>query len=238
MLITQKRITWLLLSVLASSISLIVATRYSRGETAFQPSQPIRMKVLRKKDEVGLKPTKEEIAHSQEENETNERRLENTIPKHVPLKIRIRKEKEAAFKDLANEKWARDFEIEITNSANKPIYEFYLLLVLPGVRTRGGLKVVFPLVFGSYELADTSIRAIAEDVPIWPGETKVFKIDPRQVPVWEKLQREDHRPQPNKVQLKLEGLSFGDGTGYVGNEGIAIPRAKVSGYSRLTGSED
>src|SRR2546423_609332 len=55
----------------------------------------------------------------------NERQLENLIPKHVPLDVKLTKEKEKAFKDLKNENWARDFELEITNTGEKPIYTFY-----------------------------------------------------------------------------------------------------------------
>ena len=34
-----------------------------------------------------------------------ERVLENTIPKDVPIKVKIKKEKEESFKDMKNEKW-------------------------------------------------------------------------------------------------------------------------------------
>lgn len=223
MLITQKRITWLLLSVLASSISLIVATRYSRGETAFQPSQPIRMKVLRKKDEVGLKPTKEEIAHSQEENETNERKLENTIPKHVPIKIKIRKEKEAAFKDMKNERWARDFELEVTNTGESPIYEFYLVLITD-IRAAAGYRIIAPVYYGRAELSDLKTRPEATDVPLRPGETTILKIHPSQLEAWEILQKKENRPYPKKIRILFQDLSFGDGTGYFGADGVKLPR--------------
>ena len=38
-----------------------------------------------------------------------ERIFENTIPDHIPIKIKIKKEKEESFKDLKNEKWLREF---------------------------------------------------------------------------------------------------------------------------------
>jgi hypothetical protein len=44
-----------------------------------------------------------------------ERHLQDEIPKHVPLRARIKKEKEKGFKDLKNERWAREFELEVTN---------------------------------------------------------------------------------------------------------------------------
>jgi hypothetical protein len=40
-----------------------------------------------------------------------ERVFENKIPAHIPIKIKIKKEKEESFKDLKNEKWIREFEL-------------------------------------------------------------------------------------------------------------------------------
>jgi len=51
-----------------------------------------------------------------------ERVFENKIPAHIPIKIKIKKEKEESFKDLKNEKWLREFELEVTNTGDKPIY--------------------------------------------------------------------------------------------------------------------
>src|SRR4028118_1708036 len=47
-----------------------------------------------------------------------ERELEDKIPKHLPLKIKV--------KNLNNEKWARDVEVEVTNTGDKPIYHLSL----------------------------------------------------------------------------------------------------------------
>jgi hypothetical protein len=52
----------------------------------------------------------------------DERELEDKIPKHVPIKVKIKSEKETSFRDLANPKWIRDFELDITNTSDKPIY--------------------------------------------------------------------------------------------------------------------
>jgi hypothetical protein len=153
-----------------------------------------------------------------------ERVLEDTIPAHVPIKVRIKKEKEKAYKDLKNAKWARDFELELTNTGDKPIYSIHMVLVLPEIRNETGLNIVFPLTYGRVELGDTRVKAGPEDVPIKPGETYVFRIHPAQVPVWERRQREQNRPQPSILRLKLQLLSFGDGTGFIGPEGTAVPR--------------
>jgi hypothetical protein len=79
-----------------------------------------------------------------------ERVFENTIPKDVPIKIKIKKEKEESFKDLKNEKWLSEFELELTNTGDKPIYFLYLTLVTD-VRV-GAARLVFPQVYGRAEL--------------------------------------------------------------------------------------
>jgi hypothetical protein len=170
--------------------------------------------------------------------EPKERVLEDMIPAHVPIKVKIKKEKEKAYKDLNNAKWARDFELELTNTGNKPIYSLYLLLVLPEIRHETtGLNLVFPLTYGRDEIGEATSMATPEDVPIKPGETYVFKIHPGQVPAWEKEQREQNRPQPTRIQIKLQILSFGDGTGYIGSGGDAVHR-KISKQSSGSGCLD
>lgn len=162
------------------------------------------------------------IAQAPEEQMPKERVLEDTIPNHVPIKIRIKKEKENAFKDLNNDKWARDFELEVTNVGEKPIYSLSLLLVTD-LRAAAGFRIVAPLHFGM--LGEVTDKAGPDDVPIKPGETYIFKIHPGQLNAWDKIQLKEHRAHPKKIQVKFEVLSFGDGTGLVGEDGEAIPRA-------------
>src|SRR3982750_4221271 len=57
-----------------------------------------------------------------------DRIFENKIPSHIPIKIKIKKEKEQSFKDLKNEKWLREFELEVTNTGDKPIYYFEITM--------------------------------------------------------------------------------------------------------------
>ena len=85
----------------------------------------------------------EDFAAGQEE----ERQLEDLIPKHVPIKIKIKKEKEAGFKDLKNEKWAREFELEVTNTGTKPIYVVYFY-VGTEVKAASGNRIVSMLSYG------------------------------------------------------------------------------------------
>jgi hypothetical protein len=146
----------------------------------------------------------------------NERLLENKVPTDLPFKIKIKKEKEESFKDLKNENWLREFELELANTGDKPIYFFYLTLVTD-VRVDGS-RLVFPLTYGRAELGDIVTKAAPDDVPIQPGETHVFKIHPGQIPAWENGVRAQSHPQATKLQAVFQQLSFGDGTGYFINK--------------------
>ena len=143
-----------------------------------------------------------------------ERIFENKIPAHIPIKIKIKKEKEASFKDLKNEKWLREFELEVTNTGDKPIYFLYITM---GTNVKdGGIEMVYPLVYGRAELGDIVTKATNDDVPIKPGETYVLQVG--KAPLWEKGVREKLWPESTKFTAEIQLLSFGDGTGYFGTE--------------------
>src|SRR5690242_13056397 len=73
-----------------------------------------------------------------------ERVFDNKIPVHIPIKIKIKKEKEESFKNLNNEKWTTEFELELTNTGDKPIYFLYISLDTD-VKPDGAPAIVFPL---------------------------------------------------------------------------------------------
>jgi hypothetical protein len=154
---------------------------------------------------------------------SEERELEDKIPKHLPIKVKIKKEKEKAFKDLKNEKWVRDLEIEVTNIGNKAIYFLKLLLILPEIRDETGYNRGFGLHYGRAELGNDGIKGGSDDVPIKPGETYVLKISKGEVLGWDNSVRRNKWTQPKKVNLKFQVLSFGDGTGFWATEGIPFP---------------
>ena len=141
-----------------------------------------------------------------------ERVFENAIPKNAPIKIQIKKENEKSFKDLKNEKWVREFELEVTNIGDKPIFFIYLTLITDVKLSDGPL--MFTLVYGRPDLGDIITKAAPNDVPIKPGETYVFKIHAGQALAWEHGVNEKKRPDASRIKAKIEELSFGDGTGY------------------------
>jgi hypothetical protein len=146
---------------------------------------------------------------------SQERVFENRIPSHIPIKIKIKKEKAQSFKDLKNEKWLREFELEVTNTGYRPIY--YLEIVMGNdVRPDGAPEIVFPLTYGRGELADIVTKATSDDVPIKPGDTVVLQA--QAADAWERGVREKRWPESIKFKAEIQVLSFGDGTGYWGNE--------------------
>ena len=144
-----------------------------------------------------------------------ERIFENKTRKEVPIRLKIKKEKEQSFKDFKNEKWVREFELELTNTGEKPIYYVFLDLITDV--KMGGRPLVFSLQYGRAELGDLVSKARPDDVPIKPNETYIFKLHPGQIPAWEQSVAEGRHPQAAKLHVALQGISFGDGTGYFGN---------------------
>jgi len=150
---------------------------------------------------------------------TPEREVEDKIPKHVPIKVKIRSEKEKAFKDLNNEKWLRDFELEITNTSDKPIYLLELWVIVPEVISENGTRVGFPLRYGRADFIQFETVATPDDIPIKPGEKYVYRIAENYLQGWEAHKGREYRQQPRKIQIQLVQLSFGDGTGFQRRDG-------------------
>jgi len=153
---------------------------------------------------------------------TQERVFENAIPENAPIRIQIKKEKEKSFKEQKDEKWVEEFELEVKNVGEKPIYFIYINL-LTDVKI-GGSTLIFALVYGRAELGDIITKARPDDPSIKPGETYVFKIHPGQIQGWEKSVREKTQPDASSIKAKIQMLSYGDGTGYFVNK--PYPRAE------------
>ena len=154
------------------------------------------------------------------------RAIENRVPKHIPIKLKMKKEKEKAVRDLSNEKWPRDFELEITNTGTKPIYFLQMSLIMPGVTAQDGTPISFSIYYGTTRKSGRiDFQASPEDVPLQPGETYVFRIPKFNVESWERAQQRENRPDAKRLVLDFQLLSFGDGTGFAGTNGVAMPRA-------------
>lgn len=148
---------------------------------------------------------------------TQEERVLETkyIREHLPIRVKIKKEKEESFKNLKNHKWPSEFELEVMNTGDRPIYFLYISLITD-VKV-GESRLVFEVMYGRRELGDVVTKALPDDVPIKPKESYIFKLHPGQIPAWEQSVAEGSHPDATKLQVLPQVLSFGDGTGYFVN---------------------
>src|SRR5688572_27643880 len=102
----------------------------------------------------------------------DEREFKNTVPAHVPIKVKLRNEQ--SFKKKENKNWARELEIEIKNTGTKPIYFMYMVVNMPDVRGENGYPYAFQLHYGRMELRDLEAPVLPDDVPVRPGESVVL----------------------------------------------------------------
>jgi len=155
-----------------------------------------------------------------------ERQFENTTPKHVPIRVRVKRQKEQSFKDLKNDEWLRELEIEVTNTGTKPIYFLALVMTVPDVKGRTGAAMAHDLLYGRPSLISITEAMRPSDIPIGPGETYVFTMPERDVREWTGVIREHNLPQPKRVQIVFQFINFGDGTGYAGGTAEPVPSPK------------
>ncbi len=223
-MLSPKRIGLLLAVTFVASLLMVIVTTLSRGQTT--PSTNPSITVLRHKGQRNLPPTAAEIASVRSQEAKEERELEDKIPAHVPIKIKIKAEKEQAFKDLNNENWLRDLEIEVKNTGTKPIYFLDIQVHLPETGNPDRALDVIPLFYGRSDLVSLSAPLKPEDVPIKPGETHIFTIPKNAVGGWELFVRDEHISQPKKVRVIFQFINFGDGTGFWGTTAAPLPHPK------------
>lgn len=162
------------------------------------------------------------VVPSTAQSSPEERELEDKIPKHLPLKVKV--------KNLNSEKWTRDIEIEVTNTSNKPIYYLRLGLFFDDVKMENGDYLGFPLRYGRADLYLIENKATPEDVPIQPGETYIFKAPKSLANYWEGFRTKRKMAHPKKIGIEFHALNYGDGTGFETLGGIPVlqPRASKS----------
>ena len=159
-------------------------------------------------------------AQSTRDDSKEERKFENTIPAHVPLKVKVKNEQ--SFKNLKNKKWLRELEIEVKNTGSKPIYFMYMLIVMPDVIV-GGHPYAFQLTYGRMKLVRLGTSVQPEDVPILPGESATLRVSESQLKGYEGSRDKENRDDPKKILFDLQLINFGDGTGLSGTDGSPTP---------------
>jgi hypothetical protein len=154
---------------------------------------------------------------------SQERVIANLVPKHVPIKIKIKEDKEKALKDMNNDKWTSDLELEVTNTSDKPIYLLELWVEMPEIISENGHRVGFTLRYGRAAFVDFDARPIPDDKPIEPKETYVFKIEEKYQQSWAAYKANKHKADPKRIEITFTQLSFGDGSGFNGGDAKAYP---------------
>lgn len=155
---------------------------------------------------------------------SQEREIESKIPKHLPLKVKFKKEKEEKIKDVKNDDWFHDFELEVTNTSDKPIYFLNLYVLLPDLASRNGSVLGMPLRYGRMSFIHYETKPLPDDVPIKPGESYSFKILETDQNGWDARKARGDAVNPRKIQLIFSNLSFGDATGFGGTTALPYPR--------------
>jgi hypothetical protein len=148
-----------------------------------------------------------------------ERAVEDRVAKHLPVKVKVKNEQ--SLKDVKNKKWARELEVEVKNTGDKPIYYVYVVIVMRDVLVEG-----YPLsmrtAYGRKELGLPETAAEPGDVPIQPGETVTLKLPEGQVSAYEQSRDGKARPDPKRLEIEVLMVNFGDGTSFVGREGMPV----------------
>jgi hypothetical protein len=156
--------------------------------------------------------------------QVTKRSFENKIPPHVPIKIKIKKEKEEKALDLNNKNWFRDIEIELTNTSDKPIYFLSLFVEMPDLpQDRPGVNRVFLLRYGRGDFIEQNTKPIPEDIPIEPKATYTFVLDENEMGGYENWRTRNKAKDPVKLEIWLNHLSYGDGTGFTTLGALPFP---------------
>ena len=113
-MLTRQRISLLLAVTFVASLIAVITTTLSRGQTTVSANQKIR--VLRRKDQLKIRPLPGEIVAFQENREF----------KDIPLAI-------TKVSKLQSDTWYKDLEIEVKNISSKPIYFILAYLDFPDV---------------------------------------------------------------------------------------------------------
>jgi hypothetical protein len=155
-----------------------------------------------------------------------EREVEDKIPKHLPIKIKIKKEKEEKVKDLKNEDWLGELEVEVTNTGTKPIYFLEIVLDMPDVFSPNGVQIATRLDYGRGELIALDEPLRSDDVPIKPGEVIVLSVPASIAETWKHVRAKGELTNPKKIEFFFYFINFGDGTGFVTRDGKPLPEKK------------
>jgi hypothetical protein len=140
-------------------------------------------------------------------------------PEVRQIKIKRPSNHPVAIKQIRNVQGAdflRNLEIEVQNVSNKPIYYVSLHLGFPDIEVKPNVHYGFGLIYGDEKFLRVSELAGPQDKPIPPGRTYTFKVPSNIYEGFDGYRADVNLPAAaaNRIELKFEEVSFGDGTGY------------------------
>ena len=163
-----------------------------------------------------------------------EKIIEDQIPRHLPIKVE--------FRGLDKEPFLNNFEMVVTNTGSKPIYEMDFVLIFPQAKKPelDGTASI-PLSFGDLRLVDFDEPLNDTNISLKPGETAVLKIEPKYAEGLQQLMRSIGSDELDlrRGMLIFQSMNHGDGTGYFSNEGTdKVPhrKKKVTDFRSPNGS--
>lgn len=200
-------------AVLASAILLGVfgVTKIAMSVAKY-PQEPSEWRVKK----VG--PKRMGIKAIEPDYPDSDRILEDQIPSHLPIKVEL--------KNLKTNSLLRDMEIKVTNEAKKPIYYLELGIVLPDVLSSAGGTLGFPLRYGRTALIKFDTPLQADDVPLQPGESFIFKVAKENLDAFDIQAAKGKRASQSELKrayLMFHNLNFGDKTGFSMTNGSPEP---------------
>jgi hypothetical protein len=199
----RERVSLLLATALVASLLIVIGTTLGSGRDS--PPGVMKMKVLRRKNQLHRKPRPEEIAAFQEGTQ-RERTFKAREFKDMPLAIR-------QVRNLQSDTWHKDLEIEVKNISDKPIYCILAYLIVPKEGVEREAEYGIHLVFGEDKYIDVKRIGDPQDPHLDPGHTFTFTI-PEKLQIGLKVFHERHPELTKKLELHFAVISFGDGTGF------------------------
>jgi hypothetical protein len=199
-----------LVTLILAVIAVPLGWKITRGSAAQEVDKHAKWTVKK----TGLRNNKFRDRDNDKFKNDPEKVIEDQVPPHVPIALQ--------YQGLDKEPFLNNFEIRVTNTGNKPIYELDLVLNFPqAIRPGDAGSAVIPLFYGDPRLVDFDEPVDPSTVPLRPGETAVLRIEPKQA---EGLQHFMRSMGGDELDLRrmlviFQGINYGDGTGFFSSEG-------------------
>ena len=189
-------------------VAAITTVTLNMTHTRLAFANPIKGRVLRRKDDLKRAPNAKERAGLRQQNpdKSDKRELKIREFKDMPLKV-------YSIRNVDSQTWYKDLEIEVKNISDKPIYSIVVYFQFPDDKVEGKGVSGITMLFGLRKYIDVSLIANSLDPHLNPGDTFTFTI-PERLGRGLQIQNERSPKAFRKFELHFGLVSFGDGTGF------------------------